>query len=367
MEQIRLGALPALTHSWFVHCESSLLTRSITCYVNGIKAFFGGYSVGVLDGNTQKLMQEHPNAWFTQTLHKPLTAFNISIPSACRNSTDYVYKKIDKLHVEGRWLEVKLAYMEDDRIVPIPMYNSDNSLFPICLNGQACRSDTDTIKPGKKIVCRHFAWAYATRMLGPGKGAFAEINTVKKIQSTFTNIPDIPILDAFKYPNGRKDGPMTPPTPGRSYFADGYHFHEETFSEALAKLVEKYWNMAGGDEKNFLFSSRQRNEVTGGHSMALRLKKHEGCMKVIFYDPNSTLMHRTILLSEPGLAAHINREDLRAKHFFIGKLINIDDRKLYADECDVQGFGVSPEELRIHAAPGHDEHPLVKARWKSSL
>ena len=207
MDQIRLGALPALTHSWCVHSESSLLTRSITCYVNGIKAFFGGYSVGALDGNTQKLMREHPNAWFTQTLHKPLTAFNISIPSACRNSTDYVSKKIEKLHAEGRWLEVKLAYMEDGRIVPIPMYNSDNSLFPIRLNGQARRSDTDIVKPREQIVCRHFAWAYATRMLGRGKRAFETINTPKKIQSFFANTPDIPMLYAHRYPNGRKRWP----------------------------------------------------------------------------------------------------------------------------------------------------------------
>ncbi|MGI2029327.1 ShET2/EspL2 family type III secretion system effector toxin [Endozoicomonas acroporae] len=353
MDQIKLSVLSALSHSWYRHSESLLLIRAIKCLVNGIKALFGRYSVSVFDGNTQQLMKEHPNARFTQILHKPLSAYNISIPSACKRPTGYVSNKTDKLHDEGRRLQVKLAFKQDGSVVPIPMYNSDNTCSPICLNGKAHRSDTDTKAPGAKIVCRHFAWAYATKVFGRGKDTFKKINTPEKIQTTFANTYANPSMVAHLHPEGLEDGATTV----RSYYADGYYFREGKFSEALTRLVEKYWNMACGDEKNFLIDSR--GDELESHHMALRLKKQDGCMKVIFYDPNATLMHKTILLSEPGLAAHITGEDLGASYLFDGALVNIDDRKKSADRCDIQFFGGSPTLLL--AAPGHLDHPLFGA------
>ncbi|WBA82713.1 hypothetical protein [Endozoicomonas sp. GU-1] len=357
MDHIKLSVLSALSHSWCIHSESLLPIRVIKSLVNGIKALFGRYSVSVLDGNTQKLMKEHPNAWFTKRLHKPLSAYNISIPSACKSSTSYVSNKIDKLHDEGRILKVKLAFKQDGSIAPIPMYYSIKPWHSKCLNGSARRSDTDTVAPGEKINCRHIAWAYATKVFGRGKETFKRINTPKKIQSIFANTPDIPLKHALRNPDGLKKGPIT----NRSFYADGYYFHEGAFSEALSGLVEKYWNMPAGDEKNFYFRSKVDKGL--GHAMALRLKKQDGCMKVIFYDPNETLMHKTFLLSEPGLAAHITGKDLQDsyRNIFDGALINIDDRKKSADECDVQCFGGSPDDLRCLTA-GHNLHPLFRGR-----
>ncbi|MGI2029328.1 hypothetical protein [Endozoicomonas acroporae] len=356
MDHIKLSVLSALSHSWCRYSESLLPIRVIKSLVNGIKALFGRYSVSVLDGNTQKLMKEHPNAWFTKRLHKPISSYNISIPSACKSSTSYVSNKIDKLHDEGRRLKVKLAFKQDGSVAPIPMYNSDNSWFPKDLNFKARRPDTDTVRPGEQIVCRHIAWAYATKVFGRGKETFKIINTPKKIQTIFANTPDIPLRDALRNPDGLKNGPIT----NRSFYADGYYFHEGAFSEALSRLVEKYWNMPAGDEKNFYF--RSKGNKSFGHAMALRLKKQDGCMKVIFYDPNETLMHKTFLLSEPGLAAHITGKDLQDSYIFEGALINIDDRKKTADECDVQCFGESPGDLLCYSAEGHHRHPLFRGR-----
>ncbi|WOG26074.1 ShET2/EspL2 family type III secretion system effector toxin [Endozoicomonas sp. 8E] len=347
MDQINLGVQSALSHSWHRHSDSWMPVRAITSLVNGIKACFGGYSVSALGCLTTKLMKEHPDAWFTDALHKPLSAYNINIPLACERSTCYVFNKIKQLHEIGRSLQVKLVFMQDGSIVPIPMYNSDNSWFPKNLNDEVCRSDHDKRAPGEKIVCRHFAWAYAKNVFGRGKDTFERINTPEKIQSTFADTSNFPYEAADYYQYG--------------IFADGYYFLEGKFSEALAGLVKKYWNMSSGEEKNFYFRSRDDGAID--HAMALRLKKQDGCMKVIFYDPNATLMHRTILLSEPDLAAHIAGEDLQASFLSHGALINIDDGKKFPDECDTQCFGASPNVMSHHIplAPGH--YPEI-VRWQ---
>ncbi|WP_422467213.1 ShET2/EspL2 family type III secretion system effector toxin [Endozoicomonas sp. ALC013] len=352
MDQIKLDAQAARLYTWHKNADSLLLIRAIKCLINGIKAYYGRFSVSALDSNTQKLMKEHPDALYTQKLHKPLNVFDISIPSACKSSTTYISNKIEKLYKEGRGMLVKLAFNENGSVAPIPIYNSDNSYPPINLNCQVHRSDTDTVAPGKTIVCRHFAWAYATKVFGRRKD-FHKVATPKEIQSTFANTPDRPSSCVHHNPDGLENGPITK----KSYFADGYYFREGKFSEALTMLTEKYWNMAAGNEKNFLFGSRKDKELAG-HDMAMRLKKQDGCMKVIFYDPNGTLIHKTILLSEPGLAAHITVEDLGASFLFNGALVNIDDRKKSADECDIQFFGGPPSSLLLE--PGHIDHPLFR-------
>ncbi|WOG26078.1 hypothetical protein [Endozoicomonas sp. 8E] len=358
MDQIKLGVQSALSHSWHNHSESLMPVRALTSLVNGIKAYFGGYCVSALHCITTKLMKEHPDAWFTKALHKPLSAYDINIPLACERSTHYVKNKVNQLHDQGRSLQVKLAFQEDGSTVPIPMYNSDNSQLPINLNCKVRRSDNDTIAPGEKIACRHFASAYARRVFGRRKD-FEIINTPEKIQSTFANTPDLPLEEDDFRPDGLAEGAMT----DNLYFADGYYFHKENFSEALTRLVKKYWNMSVGNEKNFIFKIRDDGAI--GHSMAIRLKKQDGCMKVIFYDPNATLMHRTFLLSEPDLAAHINGEDLLTYCFRVGALINIDNGKKSFDECDVQCFGAAPIKLPhfLVIATAHVNHPEVIARW----
>ncbi|WP_422467215.1 ShET2/EspL2 family type III secretion system effector toxin [Endozoicomonas sp. ALC013] len=351
MDQIKLNAQSALLYTWHKNTESLLPIRAIKCLVNGIKAYFGRFSVSALDSNTQKLMKEHPDALYTQKLRKPLNVFDISIPSACKSSTPYISNKIEKLYKERRGMLVKLAFNENGSVAPIPIYNSDNSYPPINLNCQVHRSDTDTVAPGKEISCDHFTWAYATKVFGRRKD-FDKVATPEKIQSTFANTPDTPSKDAYL------EGPKTE----RTYYADGYYFLKEMFPEALTRLVENHWNMANGDEKNFLFETRGNNII--GHIMALRLKKQDGCMKVIFYDPNYTLMHKTFLLSEPGLAAHITIEDLGPSIFFDeGALVNIDDRKRSVDECNIQFFGGSYYQFRMNAlALGHIDHPRFLPR-----
>ncbi|WOG26076.1 ShET2/EspL2 family type III secretion system effector toxin [Endozoicomonas sp. 8E] len=333
--------------------------RAITSLVNGIKACFGEYSVSILHSTTIKLMKEHPDAWFTKRLHKPLSTYNINIPLACKRLAHYVVDKVNQLHDQGRSLQVKLAFQEDGSTVPIPMYNSDNSWFPINLNGQVHRSDNDTIAPGEEIACRHFASAYARRVFGRRKD-FEIINTPEKIQSTFANTPDLPLEEDDFRPDGLAEGAMT----DEPYFAEGYYFREEDFSEALKRLVKKYWNMSAGNEKNFYFRVQDDEECC--HAMAIRLKKQDGCMKVIFYDPNATLMHRTFLLSEPDLAAQITGEELLTYCFSVGALINIDDRKKSADECDVQCFGASPTNSThlFIIENGHLNHPeVIRSDW----
>ncbi|MGI2029326.1 ShET2/EspL2 family type III secretion system effector toxin [Endozoicomonas acroporae] len=352
MDQIKLDAQAARLYTWHKNADSLLLIRAIKCLVNGIKAYYGRFSVSALDSNTQKLMKEHPDALYTQKLRKPLNVFDISIPLACKSSAPYISNKIEKLYKEGRGMLVKLAFNENGSVAPIPIYNSDNSYPPINLNCQVHRSDTDTVAPGEAICCEHFAWAYATKVFGRGKDTFKTINTPEKIQTTFANTYANPSMAAFH----------KSPRTERTYYADGYYFLKQLFPEVLTRLVEKHWNMINGDEKNFLLETRG-NDIRG-HLMALRLKKQDGCMKVIFYDPNNTLMHKTFLLSEPGLAAHINIEDLGTSVFFdVGALVNIDDRKRSADECNIQLFGGSYYQfLAIACVLGHNDHPRFRPR-----
>ncbi|WOG26075.1 ShET2/EspL2 family type III secretion system effector toxin [Endozoicomonas sp. 8E] len=354
MDQIKLGAQSAFSHSWHNHSKSLMSVRAITSLVNGIKAYFGGYCVSALHCITTKLMKEHPDAWFTKTLHKPLSAYNINIPLACERSTRYVFNKIKKLHNEERELQVKLAFKRDGSALPIPIYNSDNLLFPKNLNGQVRRSVTDTKAPGQEILCRHLAWAYAKKVFGRGKDTFKTINTSEKIQLTFANTPDDPLRESYYLPVRLAGGQMTK----RSCFADLYYFHKGKFSAALTGLVEKYWNMSDSDEKNFFFRSREHGRFS--HSMALRLKKQNGCMKVIFYDPNATLRHKTFLLSEPGLAAYIAGEDLQASFLSYGVLMNIDDRKKSYDESDIQSFGGSLKSNHLMIEPGRETHAVLR-------
>ncbi|WP_257282186.1 MULTISPECIES: ShET2/EspL2 family type III secretion system effector toxin [unclassified Endozoicomonas] len=358
MDQIKLDVQSALSHSWHRHSESLMPVRALTSLVNGIKACFGGYCVSALHCITTKLMKKQPDAWFTKTLHKTLSAYNINIPLACEGSIHYVKNKVNQLHDQGRSLKVKLAFKQNGSIVPIPMYNSDNSWFPINLNCQVHRSDNDTIAPGKEIACRHFARAYARRVFGRRKD-FEIINTPEKIQSTFANTSDVLNDEEAFRSDELVDGSMT----DNPYFADGYYFHKENFSEALTKLVKKYWNMSVGNEKNFYFKIFFDGE--DAHAMAIRLKKQDGCMKVIVYDPNATLMHRTFLLSEPDLVADVTGEILQANSFLFGALINVDDGKKSSDECDVQCFGAAPIRFtdRLIIAKGHFNHPEVIARW----
>ncbi len=88
-------------------------------------------------------------------------------------------------------------------------------------------------------------------------------------------------------------------------------------------------------------------------------------MKVILYNPNATLMHRTFLLSEPDLATHTTNEILQANSFSYGALINIDEGKKSSDECDVQCFGAGPfrHTHRWVIAEGHVKHSEVIAHW----
>ncbi len=189
-------------------------------------------------------------------------------------------------------------------------------------------------------------------MFGRGKKTFEKINTPEKIQSIAANTHLEPIILRGNVIPNEEDNHDIP------YCADGYYFRKGTFSKALAKLVDKHWNMAGGDEKNFFFLTL--NDVVE-HAMALRLKRQDGCMKVIFYDPNATLRHKTFLLSEPGLAEHITDEDLRIR-YYKGVLMNIDDSKKSVDECDIQFFGSSHSTqfkfLAEHT--GHVDHPLFR-------
>ncbi|WP_257287550.1 MULTISPECIES: hypothetical protein, partial [unclassified Endozoicomonas] len=310
---------------------------------------------------TTKLMKEHPDAWFTKALQKPLSAYNISIPLACERSTRYITSKVNQLHDKGRSLQVKLAFRDDGSIAPIPIYNSDNAWFPKNLNETVHRSDSDDRAPGEAIVCRHFAWAYAKKVFGRGKETFKRIDDSEKVLKTFENTAPFPYESAHFHQYQFVDRSMT----HSSSFADGYYFLEGKFSEAIEGLVKKYWNMSAGDEKNFYFRTSLGDVKAVGHAMALRLKKQDECMKVIFYDPNATLMHRTFLLSEPDLAAQITGEDLQASFFSHGALINIDDWKKFSEECDVQFFGAPAHVMRNHIriAPGHYDDP-ERVQWQ---
>ncbi len=351
MDQITFGPLMALSYSWHSHGDSLLVVRALRTFASAMVATFVGYSVSVLDQKTRILMKKHPDAWFTLCLCNQLSAYSIDISRACRNSSHYVAQKVEKLLREGRSLTVKLAYCDGGGVEAIPMYFSNNACFPTSFNCRVLRSETDTVAPGEEIVCRHFAWAYATKVFGRRKNSFVTIDSAEKIRSVFANTPDIPIKAGSR--------PVNIFTDTSCYFADGYYFSAEKFSDALAIPVKKYWDTPSGTEKNFIFSTSQYQQ--SGHSMAIRLKKHCGAMKIIFYDPNKTLRHKTILLSKPDQVSHIIAKDLTSYPVGDTYFVNVGDRKRSIEECDIRYFGLcSLRDFHNEIVSKHEQHRVFQ-------
>ena len=347
MDQIRFCPETALSYSWHSHSDSFLVVRALRTFASAMVATFFGYSVSVLDQKTRILMKKHPDALFTLRLCNQLSANSIDISGACRDSSHYVTRKVEKLLREGRSLTVKLAYCDGGGVEAIPMYFSNNTLPPINFNCQVLRSDADTVAPGEDITCLHFAWAYATKVFGRRKSSFVTIDSAEKIRSVFANMPDTPI-EACRIPaNIFMDT--------YCYYADGYYFRCEKFSDALTTLVKKYWDTPSGTEKNFIFVTRQ--DFQSAHAMAIRLKKRNSSMKIIFYDPNDTLRHKTILLSKPDPVLHITARDLTCCIVDHSYFVNVEDRKRTLEECDVRYFGPgSPENFHIKMVSEHEQH-----------
>ena len=348
MDAIKLDVSHAVSHSWHNHAESWLVVRAVKTIINGVKALFGGYSVNLQDNVTIPLMRKYPDAKFAQFLRKPLSSYDINIPEACSDQVTYLSNKVRKLCKAGRELKVRLAFKEDG-VEAIPMYFSQNERSEH-LNCKARRSRIFRHLPGsEKIVCRHLSFAYAKGLFGRGKESFAKINTEDKIRAVHVTIDDVP---AGQYPH-----------------REGYYFSTDKFPEAFEALTTKHWNIPDGTEKNYLIG-------TSNHSMALRLKKKGGCMKAIFYEPNDTLRHKTIILSAPSKARHLTIHDFDFYDWQDGALIDIepvDNWNRLSDltcsrkgrdklaQCDVKIFGdLSKRNLTILARYyDHSRHPKI--------
>lgn len=352
MEQINCDPLTTLSYSWHRYGDSFLVVRAVKVFASVVMATFAGYSVSVIDQKTRRLMKKHPDALFTLYLSNQLSAHSIDISGACRGSSHYVAQKVEKLLKEDRNLTVRLAFIDGGGVEAIPMYFSNDVFPPVNFNCQVFRSESETVAPGKEITCRHFASAYAMKVFGRRKNSFVTIDSAEKIRSVFANTPDNPFKAATRPANIFMNNI-------RSYFADGYYFRTVTFCAALSTLVKKYWDTPSGTEKNFIFIAREYQQ--SGHAMAIRLKKHNGCMKIIFYDPNATLRHKTILLSRSGLVSHITASDLTWCPIGDAFFVNVGDRKGSIEGCDVRFFGPgSPQDFQLRIPSEHRQHRVFQ-------
>lgn len=347
MDAIKLGVLPAISHSWHRHAESWFLIRAIKTIVNGIKALFGRYTVSVLGVVTPRLVSENPNSSYAKVLCKPLSAYQINIAKTFSDKGEYLANKIKQLCNKGRTVEVKLAF-KPEGVEAVPMYYSQNEMSEN-LNGKVHRSLFDAVEGGELIRCRHLALGYVTGAFGRGKHTFSSVDTRSALKFFSHNIPTDKDLDA----RWRKPS------------SEGYYFTKSTLSNAIQSIARKYWDIANATEKNFLF-------LIPGHAMALRFKKQEGCLKAIFYEPNDTGRHRTFSLYDPGNACTLEPEDFfsiwppdELDELNSGIIVSYDTQE-HLEQCHVNVFGdVDFQSIKgITFLAGHRDHPKIKSSLK---
>nr|WP_286196467.1 ShET2/EspL2 family type III secretion system effector toxin [Thalassotalea sp. G20_0] len=224
------------------------------------------------------------------------------------------------------------------------MYYSNNERSET-LNCKVHRSACDRKDAGKRIECRHLSWGYVTGVFGRGKHSFHPVDSRSALKVYSHRFPtDKDLRDHFN----------------EKHCGEGYYFARSTFSHAIQSIAEKYWNMPNGTDKAFLVWFNT-------HSMALRFKKQEGCIKVIFYDPNDTGRHKTFPLYDPGNARALELEDycfLPDSHEFDSGIILSDDTREHIEQCNVNVFGDVDFQLldgNIEHLAGHKDHPTIKA------
>lgn len=218
------------------------------------------------------------------------------------------------------------------------------------MNNKVYRSPFDKEDSGKPITCRHLSFGYATGAFGRGKHTFSSVDTPSALESFSHKLPtekELVTRWAFE------------PS------SEGYYFTKSAISRAIQSIARKYWDMPNATEKNFLI-------LIPEHVMALRFKKQEGCLKVIFYDPNDTGRHRTFSLYDPDNACALEPEDIfsvwpddQLDKLDSGIIVS-DDVQDHPEQCDVNVFGdVDFQSIHddIYLA-GHLDHPKIKSSLK---
>ena len=347
MDAIKLGVLPAMSHSWHRHTESWFLIRAIKTIVNGIKAQCGRYTASALGDVTPRLVLENPNSRYAKALSKPLSAYQINIVKTFSDKGKYLADKIEQLCNKGRTVEVKLAF-KPEGVEAVPMYYSKDEVSEN-MNCEVHRSLFDAVEGGELIKCRHLTWGYVTGAFGRGKHTFSFVGTRSALKLFSHKIPtDKEVRARFKNPSSK-----------------GYYFTRSTLSHAIQSIARKYWDMPNATEKNFMIIIPQ-------HLMGLRFKKQEGCLKVIFYEPNDTGRHRTFSLYDPDNACALEAEDIFSVWLdddldeLNSGIIVSDDVQYHPGQCDVSVFGdVDFQSIKdITYFAGHKEHPKIKSLLK---
>ncbi|MGI2025948.1 hypothetical protein [Endozoicomonas acroporae] len=347
MDAIKLGVLPAMSHSWHRHADSWFLVRAIKTLVNGIKALFGRYTVSVLDDVTPRLVLENPDSSYAKVLRKPLSAYQIDIVKTFSDKGKYLADKIKQLCNKGRTVEVKLAF-KPEGVEAVPMYFSKNEKSE-CLNCEVHRPLFDKVEGGELIQCRHLALGYVTGVFGRGKHTFSSVDTRSALKSFSDKIPTDEDLEARWWKPS----------------SEGYYFTKSTLSHAIQSIARKYWDMPNTTEKSFLF-------MIPGHVMALRFKKQEGCLKVIFYEPNDTGRHKTFSLYDPDNVCALEPKDILSvwhpdnlDKLNSGIIISYDTRENLG-QCHVNVFGDVDFQLieKITFLARHSDHPKIKSLLK---
>ncbi|KEI71345.1 hypothetical protein [Endozoicomonas elysicola] len=321
MAGIQLSTLESLSHSWHKHAQSWLIIRAVKTFVNTVKAVFGFYTVNVLDGVTPRLVQKHPDAWFSQALRKPLALFKIAsvLPELV---SPYIAGKLHKVKDSERSVECRLVF-SGDHVGLLPSYRSKDepAAYLNCIVMWPGKTDKDDV-----IACRNLAQAYTDRTFGRGKSSFLQVDSPFKLQALAAQIPDDKKLREIEK-QGQSD--------------EAYYFSIDCIQDAIEKIAEKHWNMRVGEEKCFMFRASD-------HAMSLRFKKQEGSLKVIFYDPNLTDLHCTYGLTSPLDARGLTIDYLMAggdiSEYFPDKslrsgCINSNTMIPDRDQCDVHMFG----------------------------
>lgn len=304
-------------------------------FYNEIKKIWCGRDVEILDLDTKrKTLMSFPGA---QNNLDYFINQNYCI------STSYINSKLKSLTEKGRDI-VFFAVKNTNGIDLIPSYKSTDINIEN-LNSRTTYKRDDN--QDEVISCISLAYTYIKESITKGKKYFLDINDINKLHQ-YTKI--IKRDEIVKKRTGK-------------CAKEAHYFSYDSFSRALYYIVNKHYDSEDKSKTDYFL-------VTPNHTMVIRLKKRHGTIKIIFYDPNKTLIHITFILSNKEYAKHITLNTLFyyshgfLHSIFYGKLsyvVLLSKSYSAYNNCQVFTYGDSYHStlLFLSLTHGHFEHQAI--------
>ncbi len=214
----------------------------------------------------------------------------------------------------------------------------------------------------ENIDCRQLGIGYAEGRFGRGKNKFDSLMTEESKPVECGLLSHEEINKKYLYQRIAKEA---------------LYFQLSHFNAVLQQAAQPLWDNTV-KEKIYRF-------YTSSHLMVLRLVKEDDVLKIYFYDPNCTLMHRRLIISHPNHLKQIEwanqtgkididrflDESLIKKYFpegiESGCLLSMDTES-DRDQCKVNLFGEADNGvLSLMLAYGHLGHKVIHSQTHSEL